>query len=86
MDTDDPATPTIVASNHFAVRGIFFDEVPNIWKSEDAAHLEDAGILVKKIEGILGDRLVSAEPYRKSPGPGFVLRPPADFPQHRDGT
>jgi hypothetical protein len=60
-DTDDPATPRPTAGNHFAVRGIFFDEVPNIWESEHAAYLEDAGILVKRVEGILGDRLVSVE-------------------------
>lgn len=58
-DTCDSVTVNSATSNQFSVRGIFFDEVPNIWKSEDAAYLEDAGILVKKIDGILGDRLVS---------------------------
>lgn len=59
-DFDDSSTLSSTVSDQFAIRGIFFDEVPNIWSSEDAAYLEDAGILVKKTEGILGDRLVSS--------------------------
>lgn len=46
-------------STQFAVHGIFFDEVPNVWEVEHAAYLEDIGILVKEVDGIVGDRLVS---------------------------
>lgn len=73
-DTDDSVALRPVMNNHFAVRGIFFDEVPNIWGSEEAAYLEDAGVLVKKIEGILGDRLVSSKSLCKL----SLYRPKAD--------
>lgn len=41
-----------------AMRGIFLDEVPNIYSDEAAAYLENIGKLIKKKEGLLGDRLV----------------------------
>lgn len=52
-------TASASGSPQFAIHGIFFDEVPNVWDVEHAGYLEDIGVLVKEVDGVFGDRLVS---------------------------
>lgn len=70
----------------FAIQGIFFDEVPNVWKVEYAGYLEDVGILVKGVDGILGDRLVSFPYLVAVCVPCRMLMFVADLPQLWNGA
>lgn len=41
-----------------AVRGIFLDEVPNVWSDDAAEYLNSIDKVIKEMDGLLGDRLV----------------------------
>lgn len=55
----DPDSSHIKAGPELAMKGIFFDEAPNIWKEKDAKLLDRASALVKTLDGFHGNRLVS---------------------------
>ncbi|KAF2198388.1 hypothetical protein GQ43DRAFT_164042 [Delitschia confertaspora ATCC 74209] len=57
------------------VRGVFFDETPNLFSSEVAEYLEEVNRCVKGSEGMLGERLVIHNPGTV-PDAGFATSGP----------
>lgn len=47
------------ATTGLGIHGIFLDEAPNAHSTHEGPYLENIGLKVKSIEGILGDRIVS---------------------------
>lgn len=70
---DTPSSDGPYGSTKFAIHGIFFDEVPNVWEVEHAGYLEDAGILVKETNGILGHRSVGRKACSERVAVDWVL-------------